>query len=113
MCCEGGYDEAVIAPLLTDDTHFQGNHNYLKFMKSLMRHLTSDLKAEDVKALSTTLSAIQNERLAAEKAKEGVKSKKKSKGACAVRYIMRAPPLIRFCSRRKEGGGLCRGGLCR
>lgn len=59
-------------------TKAQGNHNYLKFMKTLMRHFTSDLKAEDVKQLSATLSAIQNEKLAAEKAKEGNKGKKKA-----------------------------------
>lgn len=45
-----------------------------------MRQLTDTLKAEEVKQLQATLTAIQNERLAAEKAKDGNKGKKK-KGA--------------------------------
>ena len=66
-------------------TRMQGNHNYLKFLKFLLRQLTDQLKAEDVKLLSATLTTIQNERLAAEKAKDGAKGKKK-KGASILLY---------------------------
>lgn len=78
----------------------------MKFMKSLLRLLTDQMKAEEVKQLGLTVTAIQNEHLAAEKSKDGAKGKKKKGTRSTLISVsltngVQRPPRRRRTLRRK------------
>jgi hypothetical protein len=53
----------------------KGSFHYSKLVKALMRHMSSDMKTEDAKEMVTTANVLLNERIAADKAKDGKKKK--------------------------------------
>lgn len=82
----------------------QGHHNYAKFVKALLRKLTSEMKPDEINQLGQFISVVHNERLAAEKAKDNPKGKPKGKkGELNLwKPVSALPLLIRFVAPQKK-----------
>jgi len=65
---EAQYEE--LAVIITEKvSQFKSSYHYLNFLKSLLRKLTTGIRTEDLKDISSTINALYNEALKSDKKK--------------------------------------------
>lgn len=67
---------------------FQGSYFYIQLLKAVLRHSTASLKAADARELASSITAIANEKLKAEKQANGSKKKQGNESPDPSNYVV-------------------------